>query len=169
MWTAIAGCAHLALAVVGSLAYPYLQNVLIAIGYGLILPAVGTIHFRNLRYRQSGAILGSLAANATVTVGLGGSLNVDLRPAALMVLGIWWWTLGKMWAETGALPRSFGIATAGVAALTFLAVPVVATNAPLLGLVPGFPDLALWEIWRVGLGSWLLALAIVLWRVPREA
>ncbi|MEK6620213.1 MAG: hypothetical protein AABZ26_04475 [Chloroflexota bacterium] len=70
-----------------------------------MLPAIAILHVRHAQVRQSGAILGTIAGTAMVTVGLGGSVNVDLQPAALVVLGIWWWSIGKTWAETAVLAR----------------------------------------------------------------
>ncbi len=55
-----------------------------------------------------------------------GAANLDVRPAALFVLGLWWWTIGKMWVETGVLSRAFGYGTATLAIVAFVLVPLEA-------------------------------------------
>src|SRR5439155_337541 len=86
--------------------------------------------------------------------GLGAAGNTDLIPAALFVRGIWWWTIGKMWAETGVLPRPFGWITAALAIACFALVVAYSINE-----VPmSTPDLPL----RVILGVWLVVVAVVL-------
>jgi hypothetical protein len=151
VWVAIAGIAHLLIVAVGAVAYPYLNDILIAVAYGLILPGIAVLHVRNARVRESGAILGTIAGTAVVAVGLSGAANVDVRPAALFVLGIWWWTIGKMWFETNVLPRTFGLATAGVGLLTFALVPAEA----ILGERVFSASHALLGAWLLGL-AWLL-------------
>lgn len=122
------------------------------------------MHVRDTAVRQSGAILGTIAGTATVTVGLVGSANTDLRPAALFVLGIWWWTIGKLWAETGVLPRALGSATAVLGALA-LAAGVFSSFAVVPAVyVRDLPILDPWTPSRVILGGWLLAMAAVLYR-----
>src|SRR5207244_2528616 len=79
---------------------------------GFLLPGIAVLHVRHAAVRQSGAILATIAGAAVATVGLAGSANLDVRPAALFVLGLWWWTIGKMWVETRGMPRPFGLATA---------------------------------------------------------
>lgn len=98
--------------------------MLVAIGYGLLLPGIAVLHVRHIAVRQSGAFLATVAGGAVATVGISGSANLDVRPAALFVLGVWWWTIGKMWAETGVLPRRFGFATAALGILAFVLVPL---------------------------------------------
>jgi len=148
---------------VGHELYPYLYDLLIAVGYGLILPAVAVMHVRHHRVRDSGTILGTIAGTAVVAIGLVGSVNVDLRVAALFILGMWWWTIGKMWLETRVLPRALGWATAtlGVAALigTFLESANI-----LAAIVPGYPDIGVWDLGHIALGLWLIAIAVVLAR-----
>jgi hypothetical protein len=122
-WTAIAGLAQLLIVPSGAIAYPYLYDVLIAVAYGLLLPGIAVLHVRHQTVRESGAILGTIAGAAVATVGISGAANVDVRPAALFVLGIWWWTIGKMWVETNVLPRIFGALTAGIGVVAFALVP----------------------------------------------
>jgi hypothetical protein len=148
---------------VGHELYPYLYNVLIAVGYGLILPAVAVMHLRHRGVRDSGAILGTIAGTAVVAVGLVASVNVDLRVAALFVLGMWWWTIGKMWVVTGVLPRELGTVTAALGALALGAAFLESANI-LSAFVPGYPDIDVWTLGHVALGVWLIAIAVVLAR-----
>jgi hypothetical protein len=106
--------------------------------------------------RESGAILGTIAGASVVTLGLGAAANTDLIPAALFVRGIWWWTIGKMWAETGVMPRGFGFATMVLAIVCFGLVGLYAAT----GLPMAPPDVPL----RMILGAWLIGLAVFLWR-----
>jgi len=98
--------------------------VLVAIGYGLALPGIAVLHVRHIAVRQSGAFLATISGGAVVAVGISGAANLDVRPAALFVLGLWWWTIGKMWVETGVLPRAFGYGTATLAIVAFVLVPL---------------------------------------------
>ena len=139
--------------VAGRLADPHLHVLLVAPAYGFLLPVVAVLHVRNTAVRQSGAILGTIAGAAVATVGISGAVNPDARPAALFVLGIWWWTIGKMAAETGVLPRRFGVATAALGALAFVLV-VLETFASATPIP--WDDVA-----RVALAVWLLALAAI--------
>lgn len=157
----VAGAAHLAALAAGHVLYPYLFNVLIAVGYGLMLPPIAVLHVRHVLVRHSGAILGTISGTAAVTVGLAGSVNVDLRPAALFVLGIWWWTTGKMWAETGVMRRDLGIATALAGALAMLGALVESANV-LSAVVPGVPDVPAWTTSQLALGIWLIVLGLIL-------
>ena len=140
--------------------------------YGLLLPAVAVLHVRNAVHRQSGAILGTISGAAVATVGLAGSANVDVRPASLFALGLWWWTIGKMALDTGTLPRAFGAATAVLGAVAFVLVPIEAFSASLLPLMPrpladvlAQPSFALAHL---ALGLWLVALAFSFASQPRE-
>jgi len=106
--------------------------------------------------RSSGAVLGTAAGTATITIGIAASGNFDLVVAALFVRGIWWWTIGKLWAETGVLPRLFGIATM---VLAVLAIGAAIASAPM-----NMQAATIWTSERVVLGLWSLGLAVVLWR-----
>ena len=138
--------------------------MLIAIGHAFLLPAVAVLHVRHESVRRGEAVLGTIAGVSVAMAGLAGSVNVDLQPAALAMRGVWWWTIGKLWAETGILPRPFGIVTTVGGALAFLSAPFVVASAPLAALVPGLPDLPLWDTQVALLGLWLLALAATLAR-----
>jgi hypothetical protein len=129
-----------------------------------MLPAIAVLHPRHGRMRENGAILATIAGTATVAVGLGGSVNVDLQPAALFVLGMWWWTVGKMWAETEILPRPFGLATAILGAATLAGGLLAAVSVGLTVVLPNMPDLAIWSGEKVALGAWLVALGATLSR-----
>ena len=157
----------------GAEAFPYLRNVLLAVGYGLILPAVAVLHVRNASVRQSGAILGSLAAIAAVTVGIAGSVNVDAQPAALFLLGIWWWTIGKMAVQTGTLPRRVGTLTAALGALAFVAVPFEGFGPALVAVLPrSIADTLAQPYFSAAhliLGVWLLTVAAVFARDGQHA
>jgi hypothetical protein len=137
--------------------YPNWYFVLVAIGYGLLLPVLAVLQVRHATVRQSGAILGTAAGMATITVGIAASANPDLIVPALFVRGVWWWTLGRMWAETDVMPRLLGIAT--------LVLAVVAIAAALASAPMTMDAATLWASERVILGVWSLALAYALWRV----
>lgn len=128
-----------------------------AVGYGLILPGIAVLHPLHRAVRDSGAVLATVAGVAAVVVGLAGAVNVDLQPAALFIRGMWWWTVGKMWATTAVLPRSFGVGTAALGVLALAATFAASANVP---------DLAIWDRGGIALGVWLIALATALWRVP---
>ena len=125
---------------------------------------------RNLAVRQSGAILGTLAGAAVATVGLAGSANIDVRPASLFVLGLWWWTIGKMAAETGVLPRAFGLTTAVMGAVAFLFVPLEAFSAAFAAVMPRSLADAFaqpyFSIAHLALAGWLFVIAWLFARAP---
>jgi hypothetical protein len=162
-WSALAGLAHIATVAFGQLYYPYLYDALIAFAYLFILPAIAVLHVRHALVRQSGAVLGTVAGGAAVVVGLGGAVNVDLRPAALVALGIWWWTIGKLWAETGVIPRSFGLLTAGLGAVAFASAVLEAGRLG-MEIKLAAPEIAVWPVAGAALGLWLFALAATLMR-----
>jgi len=143
--------------------------VLVAVGYGFLLPGIAVLHVRHAAVRQSGAILATIAGAAVATVGLAGSANLDVRPASLFVLGLWWWTIGKMWVETGAMPRPFGMATAALGVLAFALVPLEAFSPFFLSAMPRSLADAIAQPYfsaaHLVLGPWLLALA---WTFARE-
>jgi hypothetical protein len=136
--------------------FPDWYFLLIALGYGLLLPVLAALHVRQSAVRQSGAVLATSAGTATITVGIAASVNTDLVVAALLVRGIWWWTTGKMWAETGVVPRWLGFPTMLLAVLTIVA---AVASAPL-----NMQSQTLWTAERIVLGAWTLALAFALWR-----
>jgi len=121
------------------------------------------LHVRHAAVRQSGAILGTIAGAAVATVGLAGSANIDVRPASLFVLGMWWWTIGKLWAETGVLPRTFGRVTAALGLVAFALVPLEAFSPKWISVMPRSLADALAQPYfsaaHLALGLWLLALA----------
>jgi len=121
------------------------------------------LHVRHAAVRQSGAILGTIAGAAVATVGLAGSANVDVRPASLFVLGLWWWTIGKLWTQTGVLPRPFGVATAALGLVAFALVPLEAFSPLFISTMPRSLADALAQPYfsaaHLVLGLWLLALA----------
>jgi len=135
----------------------------VAVAYGFLLPAIAVLHVRHAAVRQSGAILGTIAGAAVATVGLAGSANVDVRPASLFVLGMWWWTIGKMWIQTGVLPRTFGRVTAALGLVAFALVPLEAFSPAWLSVMPRSLADALaqpyFSIAHVAIGAWLIALA----------
>ena len=168
LWSAIAGVAHLAIVAVGAIAYPYLYDALVAVAYGFLLPGIAVLHVRHVAVRQSGAILATIAGAAVATVGLAGSANVDVRPASLFVLGMWWWTIGKMWAQTGVLPRAFGRITGGLGLVAFVLVPVEAFAPAFSAVMPRSLADALAQPYfsaaHLALGLWLFALAAIFGR-----
>lgn len=165
VWVGLAGVAQLGIVLFGHLAYPYLRDLLLGPAYLLLLPAIAHLQLRHA-IRGTGATLGTITGVAALLLSVGGTLNVDAQPAALFALGMWWWTIGKLWAETGILPAGLGLATAGAAALTLLGSVIAAGLTPLTALVPGVPELALWEASRFALAAWSAALALLLWRPP---
>jgi hypothetical protein len=106
--------------------------------------------------RQSGAVLGTIAGTCVVLLGLGGAQ--ETFPALLAARAVWWWTIGKMWAETNVLPRAFGWMTMTLAILF----PAVAALTTLGGRSDAAADLAL----RLVFAAWLIILAALLW--PRR-
>ena len=156
MWGLVAGIAHIAAIAFSSGFYPAWFFLLTAVAYGLMLPVIAVLHVRHLMVRDSGAMLGSLAGLAVVTVGISASASPELAVAALFVRAIWWWTIGKMWWETEVLPKWLGAITLGLAA---------GELALVLALGPLGADMAVaWLPLRVLLGIWLLALSYTLWR-----
>lgn len=107
------------------------------------------LHARHRRYRESGAILATISGTSVVVMGMIASADPALAAGALFVRGIWWWTIGKMWWETGLLPRTFGMVTMMLAVMAFVACLVPTFAGPTL-------DLAL--------GLWMLVLSAALWR-----
>ncbi|HEV2250176.1 MAG TPA: hypothetical protein VGT60_06700 [Candidatus Limnocylindria bacterium] len=128
---------------------------------------------RHAAVRQSGAILATIAGTAVATVGLAGSANVDVRPASLFVLGMWWWTIGKLWAQTGVLPRTFGLVTAGLGLCAFALVPLEAFAPAFSAVMPRSLADALAGPYvgaaHLILGLWLVALASIFARVAPSA
>jgi hypothetical protein len=127
-----------------------------AVGFGALLPVIASLHLRHEPLRSSGAILGTIAGTCVVLAGLGGP--PETSPASIVVRVVWWWTIGKMWAETSLLPRAFGWVTMAGAVLF----GVVGAFIVLGGCVNASPDLAL----RLLFSGWLVLLAVFLW--PRR-
>lgn len=166
VWATLAGIGQLAIVFFGHLAYPYVRDLLLGPAYLLLLPAIAHLHIRHSGVRISGATLALLTGTAAALTGIAGALNVDAQPAAMFAQGMWWWTVGKLWAETGVVHRTFGMATAGSAALVLLASFATSGLAPLTALIPGVPDLALWDASRVVLAVWSLTLGVALYGFP---
>jgi hypothetical protein len=121
-----------------------------------MLPVIAVLHVRQLAVRQSGAMLGTISGTAVALLGISASAAPELAVAALFVRAIWWWTIGKMWWETGVLPRWLGAITLGLAVGAF---------ALIVALAPLGVDMAIaWLPLRALLGLWLLALSYALWR-----
>jgi hypothetical protein len=159
VWALVAGICHIVATEFAPGFYPSWYFALSAVGYGLLLPVIASLHVRHEPLRGSGTVLGTIAGASVVTLGLAAAANTDLIPAALFVRGIWWWTIGKMWVETGVLPRVFGWITALLAISCFVLVAFyAATGTP---MAP--PDLLL----RLNLGLWLIVLAAIFWRDAR--
>ena len=161
MWTAIAGVAHIVAPAFGPGFYPTWFFLLTAFGYGLMLPAIASLHVRHLSVRESGAMLGTIIGTVVVAVGIGATAAPELALAALFIRAMWWWTLGKLWWETDVFSRWLGAVTLGLAvgqfALVFIFGPIGA-DMTILALPL-----------RLALGLWMLALAGSLWRMHREA
>jgi hypothetical protein len=112
------------------------------------------LHIRHGAVRQSGAVLGTIAGTAVITLGVVASVNAQLVVAAMLVRGVWWWTIGKLWWETGILSRWLGLGTMALAVACF----ALAAGSGLLDL-----DMDLVVVPpRLALGAWLVLVAIVL-------
>ena len=156
MWGTIAGIAHIVAPAFGAGFYPDWFFLLTAVAYGLMLPVIAVLHVRHLVVRESGAMLGTITGTSVAIVGIAASAAPELAVAALFVRAIWWWTIGKMWWETGVLPRWLGAVTLGLAVGEF---------ALVLALGPLGADMAVaWLPLRVLLGIWLIVLSVTLWR-----
>ena len=131
------------------------------------------LQVRHAAVRRSGAILGTIAGAAVATVGLAGSANVDIRPASLFVLGMWWWTIGKLWVQTGVLPRVFGRVTAVLGLAAFMLVPLEAFAPSFTAVMPRSLADALAQPYisaaHLVLGAWLLVLSAIFARLARAA
>jgi hypothetical protein len=148
--------AHIAAVAFSAGFYPSWFFLLTSVAYGLMLPVIAVLHVRHQAVRQSGAMLGTISGTAVAVVGIAASAAPDLAVAALFVRAIWWWTIGKMWWETGVFPRWLGAITLGLAVGEF---------ALVLALGPLSVDLSVaWLALRALLGVWLLALSYALWR-----
>ena len=155
IWGTIGGLANVGALAFAPAFYPSWYFMLVAVGYGLLLPVLAVLQVRHRAVRESGAALGTAAGMATVTVGIAASANSDLVVAALLVRGIWWWTLGKMWNDTGVVARWLGIPTM---ALALLALGAAVASAPM-----GVATATIWMSERLLLGLWTLALSYALW------
>ena len=114
------------------------------------------LHVRHQKVRESGAVLATAAGTATITVSIAASANTDLVVAALFLRGIWWWTIGKMWFETGVMPRWLGLPT--------MALAVIAIGAAFASAPMAMTGASLWTSERLLLGVWTLVLSYALWR-----
>ncbi len=140
-------------------------DLLSAIAYGFLFPAIAVLHIRHATVRRSGTILATIAGAAVATVGLAGSANVDVRPASLFALGMWWWTIGKMWAQTGVLPRRFGMVTMACGLAAFVLVPVEAFSPAFIAVMPrSLADVLAQPYFsaaHIALGVWLFTLGAI--------
>jgi hypothetical protein len=159
-WSLVAGLGHLLAPTFAPGFYPTWYFAISAIAFGFMLPAIASLHVRHALVRQSGAILGTITGASVVTLGSVAAAETGVLPVALMVTGMWWWTIGKMWAETRVLPRAFGWLTMALAIVCFVLLGAYAVTG---GVVPAVPDLFL----RIVLGVWLIVLAGLLWRDAR--
>ena len=155
MWALIAGLCHLIATEFGPGFYPTWYFALNAVAFGLMLPAIASLHVRHVLVRQSGAMLGTIAGVSVVVLGAVAASNDGLIPAAFFVSGIWWWTIGKMWAETQVISRAFGWFTMAFALVCF--------GCAAAGIFASVPELPL----RLLLGVWFIALGAVFWRDAR--
>jgi hypothetical protein len=159
-WSLVAGLAHLIAPTFAPGFYPSWYFALSAVAFGLMLPAIASLHVRHAVVRQSGAILGTITGASVVTLGAVAAAETGVVPAAFFVAGMWWWTIGKMWAETQILPRAFGWLTMALAIVCFALLGAYAYSG---GVLMAVPDLPL----RIVLGLWLIVLAAFLWRDAR--
>lgn len=149
MWGALSTIALIALGAFPQALLPPFYFLAVAVGYGFMLPVLAVLHARHQRYRESGAILGTISGTSVAVLGIVAASDPTIAAAALFVRGIWWWTVGKMWWETDLLPRTFGIVTMMLSVMAFVACLVPTFAGPPL-------DLAL--------AVWMAALSVMLWR-----
>jgi hypothetical protein len=155
VWSLIAGLTHVIAPTFGPGFYPGWYFALSAVGYGLMLPAIASLHIRHLLVRQSGAVLGTITGLGVTIFGYAAAAIIAFIPAVLFVTGMWWWTIGKMWAETRVMPRLFGWLTMALAIASFgLLAAFVYTGGAVVVEVP----------FRLMLGGWLIVLAGFFWR-----
>lgn len=141
---------------------------LVAVGFILMLPAIAVLHVRHRLVSSSGAVLGTIAGTAAVVLGILAATQFPARPAALLAAGMWWWTIGKMWVQSGAMPRAFGFLTAGLGVLAVAgALWLPLTNDMLV--VNNAAAGQLWTIVHTVTGAWLAILALMLLRTDEEA
>lgn len=156
----MAGLAHLVAPTFAPGFYPTWYFALSAVAFGLMLPAIASLHVRHALVRQSGAILGTITGVSVVMLGSVAAGATGVVPSAFFVTGMWWWTIGKMWAETGVLPRAFGWLTMALAIVCFVLVGVYAMSGGVMVAVLDLPS-------RMVLGFWLIVLAGLFWRDAR--
>ena len=159
-WSLVAGLAHLIAPTFAPGFHPTWYFAISAVAFGFMLPAIASLHVRHALARQSGAILGTIAGTSVVTLGSVATAESGVLPAVFMVTGMWWWTIGKMWAETRVLPRAFGWLTMALAIVCFA---LLGAHAYTGGVMMAVPDLPL----RIVLGVWLIVLAGLFWRDAR--
>lgn len=160
VWSLVSGLAHILAPTFAPGFYPTWYFAFSALGFGLMLPALASLHVRHALVRQSGAILGTIAGSSVVTLGAVAAAEPAVLPAAFFVTGMWWWTIGKMWVETNVLPRAFGFLTMALAIVCFVLLGAYAYSG---GVLMAVPDLPL----RLVLGGWLIVLAVLFWRDGR--
>ena len=129
--------------------------------YLLLLPAIAQLHVLHRTVRDSGALLGTLTGTAAVVLGIAQPALPLVSTGALFALGIWWWTIGKLWVQTGLLPALLGATTAALGALALL----VTLSTPLMrdAYLVIYP---FWPVVHGAIALWSFALAISLWRRP---
>ncbi len=161
VWAALAGVIHIIRTAIGPGLYPDWYFFLTAVAYGLMLPVIAVLHVRHARLRDSGAILGTIIGTVVVALGIGVTAAPELTLAALFIRAMWWWTLGKLWWETGVVSRSLGAITLGLAVGQFALVVLFG---------PTGADMTILALpLRLTLGVWMLALAAALWRTRKAA
>jgi hypothetical protein len=87
----------------------------------------------------------------------------------VFVVGVWWWTIGKMWLETAVLPRMFGLITLALAVACFIGVLGFALVGTALdqAIPHEIAKLLTQQVVAIVLGPWLIVLAPLLWRSGR--
>jgi hypothetical protein len=156
-WSLAAGLAQLLAPTFAPGFYPSWYFALSALGFGLMLPGIASLHVRHALVRQSGAFLGTITGTSVVTLGSVAAAVTGVVPALFVVTGMWWWTIGKMWAETNVLPSVFGWITMALAIVCFAFLGTYAISG---GALMAVADLPL----RLVLGLWLIAIAVLFWR-----
>jgi hypothetical protein len=134
-----------------------------------MLPMIASLHVRHAPARRSGAVLGTIAGTSVAVLGLLSAQAPGFVVSMVFVVGVWWWTIGKMWLETAVLPRMFGLITLALAVACFIGVLGFALVGTALdqAIPHEIAKLLTQQVVAIVLGPWLIVLAPLLWRSGR--
>jgi len=77
VWALVAGLCHIAATEFAPGSYPSWYFALSAVGYGLLLPVIASLHVRHEPLRGSGTVLGTIAVTCASINTIGGFLITD--------------------------------------------------------------------------------------------